>query len=172
VSKTLSNEMAAAWSSAKLLKDAKATPETHLHRVAWRADGAALAVPLGKEVTVLSPGRGWGERVRLRGARDAHAADITVLAWSPSGRYLASGDVAGKIVVWDVDSARPLDSRVIQPDVPLCSIGWDPNRNSLVVRQTRAARPAVPCFTCLRPFHHHVCVCVCVCAAAAAHLRR
>jgi WD40 repeat protein len=80
ISKAVSAEMSCAFSSAKLLKDAKATPEKHLHRLAWRADGAALAVPLGNDVAVLAPGK-WDEKIKLRGSKTSHTSDVCVVAW-------------------------------------------------------------------------------------------
>ena len=111
LSKGISDSLQPAWSSAKLLMDAKGTPERHLHRLAWRPDGATLAVPLKSALTILAPGK-WNEVMGLRGgkASEGHEADVSVLAYSPSGRYLATGDVPGHVVVWDTESGRPIDS--------------------------------------------------------------
>ena len=111
ISNGVSTGLQPTWSSAKLLKDAKGTPEQHLHRLAWRPDGSHLAVPLGPNITVLAPGK-WNDVMSLRGGKttDGHQADVSVLAYSPSGRYLASGDISGRVVVWDCDSGRPIDS--------------------------------------------------------------
>ena len=133
VSKGVSSGLQPTWSSAKLLKDAKGTPEQHLHRLAWRPDGTNLAVPLGADITVLAPPK-WNDVMSLRGgkATDGHQADVSVLAYSPSGRYLASGDITGRVVVWDTESARPVDSRTLNAGQPLCSLSWDPKRNALL----------------------------------------
>lgn len=111
VSKGVSSGLQPAWSSAKLLKDAKGTPEQHLHRLAWRPDGSNLAVPLGTNISVLAPGK-WNDVMSLRGgkATEGHQSDVSVLSYSPSGRYLASGDITGRVVVWDTDNGRPVDS--------------------------------------------------------------
>eukprot|EP01052_Picozoa_sp_SAG31_P001764 SAG31_NODE_59_length_29571_cov_20.443506_24_plen_461_part_00 len=125
-----------AFSSAKFLKDAKATPDRNLHKMSWRPDGKVLAVPYGTQDVLLMQAGTWKEIGRLRGGQAAggHIDDVSVVEWSPSGRYIASGDVAGRVVFWDTTESVVVDSRAMTADGQTVSaISWDPHKNSLLV---------------------------------------
>ena len=133
-SKGLHADMPKAFSSAKFLKDAKGSPGRNLHRLDWRPDGKVLAVPYGVRDIVLMQSGTWKELVRLKGgaASGGHTEDVSVVAWSPSGRYVASGDVSGRVVFWDAAAGTVIDSRVMAEGVTITSISWDPTRNAVL----------------------------------------
>lgn len=68
--------------------------EEHLHpQRARREPAKLLRSPEGAEAVVQGP----PEAV----AYTQHTQPTTVAAWSPSGYYIASGDAAGNVKVWD-----------------------------------------------------------------------
>eukprot|EP01050_Picozoa_sp_SAG11_P026165 SAG11_NODE_6165_length_1373_cov_1.285714_1_plen_410_part_10 len=129
----VSADMPKAFDSAKFMKDAKDSPQRHLHGLGWSPDGRVLAVPYGRCDVILLAAGSWKEVGRLKGgANGGHTEDVSLVAWSPSGRYVASGDTNGRIVFWDAAKGHVIDSRTIADGVPLTSLSWDPSRNSLV----------------------------------------
>ncbi|MGH2508462.1 MAG: WD40 repeat domain-containing protein, partial [Ktedonobacteraceae bacterium] len=64
--------------------------------------------------------------------QQTHGA-IRTLAWSPDGRYLASGSDDGALALWDlVQSKTPVLSVLIQLYAAIHSIAWSPDSTSLV----------------------------------------
>lgn len=68
-------------------------------------DGRSLAVSSGNDVLIWSVDSGKVERI-LKG----HASTVNALAYSPDGRYLASGSDDRLIKVWDTVSGAELHS--------------------------------------------------------------
>ena len=58
------------------------------------------------------------------------AGNIHEIAWSPDGRYLASGNPDGQIAVWDVDTGR-LHYRLDRGDKLVWSVAWSPDGTRL-----------------------------------------
>jgi chromosome transmission fidelity protein 4 len=134
MSRGVAPDMEKAFASAKFMKDAKDSPDRHLQQLAWRPDGRVLAVPYaGNSVCLLKAGS-WQEAGRLKGGAftGGHNEDVSVLAWSQSGRYLASGDISGRVVFWDASNGVVIDSRTVNDSIPVTSLAWDPTRNAVV----------------------------------------
>jgi WD40 repeat protein len=67
--------------------------------VAYHPENAALAIAdKGRQVEVYSRG-GW--EAEVRGKWVFHTSQVTSLAWSPDGHFLASGSVDANIFLWD-----------------------------------------------------------------------
>lgn len=58
-----------------------------------------------------------------------HSANITTVAWSPSGRYLATAAEDGQVLVWDVDEKLDLNTAML--DSAVSGLAWCPKRNAL-----------------------------------------
>ena len=58
------------------------------------------------------------------------AGNIHEIAWSPDGRYLASGNPDGQIAVWDVETGR-LHHRLDRGDQLVWSVAWSPDGKRL-----------------------------------------
>ncbi|CAM1509197.1 Fc.00g029360.m01.CDS01 [Cosmosporella sp. VM-42] len=67
-------------------------------KAVWHPDGRAFAVPTPtKDIQVISK-NDWEKQ---RSFANGHLADITALAWSPSGAMLASASKDGKVLIWE-----------------------------------------------------------------------
>src|SRR5205085_3418533 len=73
-------------------------------RVAFRPDGAALAVDQGAAVVLLD-GASGREAGRLR-PENKDVTQVSYLAWHPGGRRLAAACDDFRIHVWDVGTGR------------------------------------------------------------------
>ncbi|GCE32140.1 hypothetical protein KDA_76240 [Dictyobacter alpinus] len=62
-----------------------------------------------------------------------HISDkaIRSVAWSPDGRYLASGSDDGSFSIWTLAQQHPLFSITVQPGVAVHSIAWATDGNQL-----------------------------------------
>ncbi|RMG15256.1 MAG: hypothetical protein D6731_08700 [Planctomycetota bacterium] len=69
--------------------------------------------------------------LRLRPiARARHGTKVTVLAWEPGGRRLASASVDNALVVWEARSGRQVG--LLRLDSPPDTVDWDPKGKRLV----------------------------------------
>lgn len=88
--------------------------------VSWSSDGLTLAAGYGSKVAI------WqlmtGKRVGLYHYR----APVNIVAWSPNGRYLASGGYDQTIQVWDI-SRQSLVVTYHNHIQPICAISWSPD---------------------------------------------
>jgi WD40 repeat protein len=71
--------------------------------LSWHPTQPTIASAGGNDVVLwrLPRGNGGAKGQPLR----HHAATVTALKWSPDGRFLASGDRAGRLCIWDADGA-------------------------------------------------------------------
>lgn len=63
-----------------------------------------------------------------------HAKDATVAVYAPSGFYIASGDVSGKLRIWDTTQAEHILKYEYQPlSGAIKDIAWSPDSKRIVV---------------------------------------
>ena len=101
-------------------------------RCAFSPDSQLLALPGKKDVSIRSREAGWRreqEAMRLRGG---HEQDVSIVAWSGSGRYLLSAS-AGRVVVWEAESGEMLSSLQLEEGVSSSSVQWAVRENSILV---------------------------------------
>ncbi|MCB0185568.1 MAG: hypothetical protein KDE31_14970, partial [Caldilineaceae bacterium] len=69
---------------------------------------------------------------------------LTTLAWSPCGRWLATGDVHGDILVWDVSNEQPMQRYEMKcEDGPVYAVAFSPDGNLLASTSGAAAQHSV-----------------------------
>lgn len=89
------------WSSAgDLITDVTLFP-TGVRSVDWSPEGSHLAAV---DETVVRIWDTWGDTV-IVDAANVHTTTIWTAEWSPDGRYFLTGDRAGQIRLWPVESA-------------------------------------------------------------------
>jgi WD40 repeat protein len=104
-------------------KDAKPVPAG----VAWSADSKRLAAidPKVAERTVpsgLRPDTHWPVRLwsATPGGSDGvlfgHDERVTAVAWSKDGKFIASGDETGTVILWDAAAGKELWRRKVSRD--------------------------------------------------------
>ena len=69
----------------------------------------------------------------------SHAADVTALTFSPDGRLIASGDLNGRMKVWDVVSRRELAAFSAFKD-PVNTLTFSPDSRTLACGGTAAVK--------------------------------
>jgi WD40 repeat protein len=118
-----------------------------LHAVAWAPIGMQLTVggddgsilvwsnPLfcQQSVAVQAEMRCADPPQRFR----AHPAAVRALAWSPDGRFLATGGDDGILAIWDAAAGFSLLSTT-QHDAPVLALAWAPDRQYLATASERA----------------------------------
>jgi hypothetical protein len=113
-------------------------------KVSWYpmpAEKLLLAVPSTKgSVVLLTPSSAanasgesrWGEAFLIGNETASHGShDINLAVFSPNGRYLATADVTGTVVIWAFDTTRPAQSAPIHTLTairsPLQDLVWGRN---------------------------------------------
>ncbi|KAJ1719852.1 DNA polymerase alpha accessory factor Mcl1, partial [Coemansia erecta] len=100
----------------------------------WSPDGSAFAVAgEGHAVRVVAR-NSWAVSGELGGE---HSAMVTCVAWSGSGRYVASVALDGVVAVWDVQARRAVATR--RTGDKLCQVAWNPRANMLAFTDTAGA---------------------------------
>lgn len=106
----------------------KSFPVEGLNRGAISTDGGEIAIGrIDGTVSIVPVTTEDGATLE-----PPHLKLVTVLTWSPSGRYLASGSQAGTVFVWDVTTRR-IVLQVAEPHSTILQIGFDANENSVIV---------------------------------------
>ena len=59
-----------------------------------------------------------------------HSSGVSTLAWSPDGKYIASGDENGIVLVWDVTAGDTIYTYNSQSEV--ASVAWSPDGKRIV----------------------------------------
>lgn len=98
--------------------------------LAFSADGKILASSEGKLIRLRDTSTGK----EVRGITTTSEMGVTSLAYSPSGRYLASADRGGDVCVWDAMLTRMVRSFQYDPDArknPPIGLAFSPDSQAL-----------------------------------------
>ncbi|MFN2198499.1 MAG: eIF2A-related protein, partial [Anaerolineales bacterium] len=97
-----------------------------VNAVAWSPDGSQFAV--ASVGTIFLQDASSGEQIKTL---TGHTGDVTALAWSASGRYLASGGQDRSVRIWDVVSGETIQT-LSGLSGAVRSVGWSPDESRLV----------------------------------------
>ncbi|XP_076003017.1 WD repeat and HMG-box DNA-binding protein 1 [Genypterus blacodes] len=105
-----------------------------LCRLAWQPRVAKyLAVPVETKVH-LYVRDSWDHVSTL--SDDLLTQPINVVAWSPCGKFLAAGSLAGALTVWDVDSKLCVERQKHEKGYTVCGLAWHPSGSQLAYTDT------------------------------------
>lgn len=68
--------------------------------------------------------------LRLRGLQ---SSAIRSVAWSPDGRFFASGDNGGVCTLWNLERLQPLFSFTVASGLPIHGLSWSPTGDQLAI---------------------------------------
>ncbi|KAK6528701.1 hypothetical protein TWF694_003943 [Orbilia ellipsospora] len=95
-------------------------------RAVWHPDGRAFVVGQNNmDIAVVST-QDWGIKKVFTGG---HSNDISALAWSKNGGFLASGDTKGNVTIWESKNQNPIVK--YRFDGAITSISWHPTENTI-----------------------------------------
>lgn len=100
--------------------------------MSWNPTELCLAVPADKQSISIfrQQGKRWEEEplVCASEGSDLHHLDvINIVRFSPNGRYLASADIVGNILVWDMNEKSPISKISVSSHggpTPLFDLQW------------------------------------------------
>lgn len=102
---------------------------------ATRRDGSLIAAGLHEKVLLLDP-----LTLETRAELDGHSESVSLLAFTPDGRYLASAS-DDRVILWDVEKRRAV--RSWRSDVgSVSTVDFSPN-GRLLVTSTREHAPRI-----------------------------
>uniref|UniRef100_A0A6Q2X1R3 WDHD1 first WD40 domain-containing protein n=1 Tax=Esox lucius TaxID=8010 RepID=A0A6Q2X1R3_ESOLU len=135
-----------------LQKSNDVTNSKSLCRLAWQPRVAKLlAVPV--ETTVqLYQRDSWALVSTL--SDDLGTQPINVVAWSPCGKFLATGSIGGLLTVWDVEGKLCVDRQKHEKGYTVCGLAWHPSGTQIAYTDTEGCFHSLFYPKCLRPFQH------------------
>ncbi|XP_076978695.1 WD repeat and HMG-box DNA-binding protein 1 isoform X2 [Tamandua tetradactyla] len=93
-------------------------------RLSWQPkSGKLLAVPVEKSVKLYRR-ETWSNQFDL--SDNSISQTLSVVTWSPCGRYLAAGSVNGLIVVWNVETKDCMERVKHEKGYAICGLAWHP----------------------------------------------
>ncbi|NXP72707.1 WDHD1 protein, partial [Ramphastos sulfuratus] len=103
-------------------------------RLGWQpGSGKLLAIPVD-QVVKLYRRETWDSQFDLSDAFITQP--LNVVAWSPSGQYLAAGSVNGSIVVWNVETQECIERMKHEKKYSVCGLAWHPKYNQIAYTDT------------------------------------
>ncbi|KAJ3146831.1 hypothetical protein HDU86_008389 [Geranomyces michiganensis] len=109
---------------------AESEPEANEYcRIAWHPSGQRFAVP-GKlgEVAIIEAIT-WKHIYSLREQNRSDA--VTLLAWSPTGAYLAAASTKGRLCVWRPENDKKIPCVADQAHARLTGLAWHPKQHDI-----------------------------------------
>jgi len=113
-------------------------------QLSWHPSQSLVAIPSSHgSVALLTAvdiqGGSWKE-TSLVGVPPLSPGDspLNLVAFSPCGHLLLSADIAGRIIVWDMEMKDPIHAVVSSPSTPFVSLAWGGSggRSVLAVNET------------------------------------
>ena len=78
---------------------------------------------------MLTFGSIFGQNPEIAETYTEHSCQVNVAKYSPSGFYIASADVSGKVRIWDTVNKEHILKIEIQPlSGPIKDLAWSPDR--------------------------------------------
>jgi len=112
-----------------------AADEANLCRLTWHPSGDRIAVGGGKEVAVIDRAT-WSVTTTLK---NEHKEPVSLVAWSPSGHYIATCDMAGVAIIWQWNNkeatAECIDKH--KHASRITGIAWSPVDNFIALVRTK-----------------------------------
>ncbi|NXP03494.1 WDHD1 protein, partial [Thinocorus orbignyianus] len=103
-------------------------------RLSWQpGSGKLLAVPVDKAVKLYTR-ETWESQFEL--SDTFIAQPLNVVAWCPSGQYLAAGSVDGSIVVWNVETQECIERMKHEKNYTICGLAWHPKYRQIAYTDT------------------------------------
>ncbi|RVD88494.1 uncharacterized protein DFL_002677 [Arthrobotrys flagrans] len=93
-------------------------------RAVWHPDGRAFVVGQNNMDIAVVSRQDWGIKKIFAGG---HSSDITALAWSKNGGFLASGDSKGNVIIWESKNQNIISKNHYEGGIT--SISWHPTEN-------------------------------------------
>jgi len=98
--------------------------ETKVKAMDFSPDGKRLATGGGTMVTVWNCTGKTGPESTVPDQFKFHKGDVEAISWSPTGEFLASGDIAGRLVFSDA-KGRPVSA--FEDTEAISALAWSPN---------------------------------------------
>lgn len=102
-----------------------------LNSVAWRPDGQILAVP-GRENDVTFFERGHDSFKQIEWELKGHTDSISLIRWSPNGKYLLTASADNTAIVWDVKKRLAI-AKMSDTSEIVCGAYFSTTGNSLAL---------------------------------------
>jgi WD40 repeat protein len=104
--------------------------ETKVKAMDFSPDGKRLATGGGTTVTVWNCTGKTGPEGTIPDQPKFHKGDVEAIAWSPTGEFLATGDIAGRMVISDT-KGRPVSA--FEDTEAISALAWSPDGKYLAV---------------------------------------
>lgn len=95
----------------------------------WSPKGRLLAVPCVKSIMFLERGS-WNNSFNLDGE---HTTEVSAVAFSPCGKFIASAGLDMRVCVWALQSKEVISSYQLAKDVNIVSLAWSQDGSEVLL---------------------------------------